>query len=120
LEAFARSRKLFPAFLFDTISPFPETVSSRKLSGVISTVSPPTTPPVENRGGRPAEYDWDSFTMEIIRRANAPDGLPEIQAELIRDMLQWFSDTYDAEPAESGVKNRISKIYNYLKKAKNS
>ena len=57
--------------------------------------------------------------MEIIRRANSPDGLPEVQAELIRNLLQWFSDTYGNEPAESAVKQRISKIYKYLNEAKN-
>jgi hypothetical protein len=77
-----------------------------------------TATPV-NRGGRPAEHDWDSFQMEIVKRANQPDGLPKVQAELIRDMLKWFSDNYNAEPAESAVKQRISKIYNYIAKGKN-
>jgi hypothetical protein len=72
-----------------------------------------------NRGGRPAEYDWDTFVMEVIRRANL-DGLPEKQADLIREMLVWFQTIFGQEPAESAVKKRISKIYSYLAKAKNS
>ena len=67
-----------------------------------------------NVGGRPAEYDWDSFMLEIIRRANTPDGLPDSQAELIREMLQWFTDKFGSEPAESSLKLRTSKIYKYL------
>lgn len=69
---------------------------------------------IANKGGRPQEYDWDTFVVEIIRRANTPDGLPETQAELIRDMLTWFSETCGREPAESSVKGRIAKIYQYL------
>ncbi|CTQ55390.1 hypothetical protein LP7551_03933 [Roseibium album] len=72
-----------------------------------------------NRGGRPIEYDWELFHLEIIGIANTPDGLPERQADLVRRMLQWFLNTQGAEPAESAVKSKISKIYKYLKKAKN-
>jgi hypothetical protein len=56
--------------------------------------------------------------MEIIRRANLPDGLPDTQADLIRDMLAWFLDATGREPAESAVKQRISKIYAYLREAR--
>jgi hypothetical protein len=57
--------------------------------------------------------------MEIVRRANLPDGLPDTQADLVRDMLTWFQTTYGQEPADSAVKARISKIYRYLEEAKN-
>ena len=57
--------------------------------------------------------------MEIIRRANLPDGLPETQADLVRDMLAWFLDASGREPAESAVKQRISKIYAHLRQARN-
>jgi hypothetical protein len=120
LEAFARKKNLFPTFLFDTLAPlqqrnpFPPSIGLRL----------PQTPAQEmmepaNRGGRPVQYDWDTFTMEIIRRANLPDGLPEKQADLVRHMLSWFQATFDQEPAESAVKARISKIYRYLERAKN-
>lgn len=119
LEALARSRDLFPPFLFDTLSPFPEKEVYARIHDHNPINASPVEPTVTNRGGRPLEYDWDSFTLEVICRANSPDGLPETQAELIRETLLWFSDTYGVEPAESAVKQRISKIYNYLKKAKN-
>lgn len=119
LEEFARSRDLFPPFLFDTLSPFPEKELYARIQDRNPISDSPIEPAAANRGGRPVEYDWDSFTMEIILRANSPDGLPETQAELIRDLLQWFSDNYGVEPAESAVKQRISKIYSYLKNAKN-
>jgi hypothetical protein len=129
LEAFARKRNLYPAFLFDTLAPFGD--QNRASPSVIlppaSNSSPPLRPdelsPLPskaiNKGGRPQEYDWDSFTMEIIHRANQPDGLPDTQAELVRDMLSWFNDRFASEPAESSVKSRISKIYKYLAEAKN-
>lgn len=129
LETFARAKGLYPAFLFDTLAPFSKTERhpTRLAASRPETNMPPadmaglepTIPPAA-KGGRPQTYDWDSFTLEIIRRADSLDGLPDVQAELIRDMLQWFRDTYDVEPAESSVKARISKIYRYLDEAKNS
>ncbi len=135
LEAFARSRNQFPAFLFDTLAPF-----NQRFTGPMPTIKSLLESRIEalrqapdiqggdqapvNRGGRPTEYDWDALTMEIIRHANSPDGLPEKQADLVREMLGWFSETYGTEPAESSVKQRISRIYKYLanhkSKAKNS
>ncbi len=121
LEEFARTRKLFPAFLFDTLAPFekPTTELLGQFTPNDPTTLQPQEPDAERKGGRPQEYDWNSFMLEIIRRANLPDGLPETQAELIREMLQWFRDRYDAEPADSSVKSRISKVYRYLGEAKN-
>lgn len=89
------------------------------LSGALYTpVAQVSLPETTNRGGRPSEYDWDSFMLEIIRRANSLDGLPDSQAELVRDMLQWFSITTGLEPAESSIKVRTSKIYKYLNESK--
>lgn len=120
LEVYARKRKLFPAFLFDTLAPFQQQDAFASLARI---ERPKTLIQQEstsaNRGGRPAQYDWDSFTMEIIHRANLPDGLPEKQADLVREMLSWFQTEYDQEPAESAVKARISKIYKYLDEARN-
>jgi hypothetical protein len=121
LKAYAEQRSLYPAFLFDTLAPFGNVEKLRAVTPLPRSAPEGPVPSKTDRnvGGRPPEYDWDSFISEVIRRANSPDGLPETQAELIRDMLLWFSDTYGVEPAESAVKQRISKIYNYLKKAKN-
>lgn len=127
LETLARKRNLFPAFLFDTLAPFgaSEEVNTVKKGHYFEPVAATAPETFEsqrssvNKGGRPPQYDWDSFTMEIIYRANHPDGLPPTQAELMRDMLAWFQERCGAEPAESSVKSRISKIYNYLDLAKN-
>ena len=67
-----------------------------------------------SRGGRPLEYDWNAFFIEIIRIANTPDGLPGKQSELIRDMLYWCENTWGKQPAESAAKQKISEIYNGL------
>lgn len=115
-EKFARMKKLFPAFLFDTLAPFEKAESPLDRFNRLAAKMTPVPPPVQpaNLGGRPTEYDWDSFMLEIIRRANTPDGLPDSQAELVREMLQWFTDKFGSEPAESSVKQRTSKIYKYL------
>lgn len=111
----AKAKSETPTFLFDTFAPFqPRSPSSHGRQTTATVKSKP-----KGAGGRPAEYDWDSFAFEIIHRANSIDGLPDTQAELIRDMLAWFRETYDAEPAESSVKSRVSKIYRYLEEARN-
>lgn len=137
LETFARKRGLFPAFLFDTLAPFEgtggfggslEPPRVRTLSAPVPVPgtaasqmpAPPTSvPQATNRGGRPQEYDWNSFALEIVHRANQPDGLPETPAELVRDMLDWFQAEFGKEPAESSVRERISKIYKYIAERKN-
>ena len=119
LEEFARKRQLFPTFLFDTMAPFVRVDAKRSSGEPPIAMTAPALPPTVNRGGRPQEHDWDSFTMEIIQRANMPDGLPEKQADLVRDMLAWFQRIHGREPAESAIKDRISKIYRYLREAKN-
>lgn len=121
LQEYAKLKKVYPAFLFDTLLPFtgaPTLLETLEKNRTSETATPSPTKK-ENRGGRPTEYDWDGFTLEVIRIANTPDGLPETQIELVRAMLDWFVETQGTEPAESSVKARISKIYNHLDKAKN-
>lgn len=112
LVELARSKGVYPAFLFDTLAPF-QSIATAAEGGKTAGARG------KNKGGRPQEYDWDTFIFEIIRQANTPDGLPEKQATLIRCMLEWCNENFGSEPAESSVKQRISKIYNYLEKAKN-
>ncbi len=118
LEAYAKNRNLYPRFLFDTLAPFAE-AEPAWMPAIKKPLKASEQPVPLNRGGRPQEYDWDTFLLEIIRKANTPDGLPDKQADLVKDMLFWFQETYSNEPAESAVKARISKIYRYLAEAKN-
>ncbi len=111
LRAFAESKKQRPAFLFDTLLPESEEADADSSEKVDRHRS---------RGGRPPEYDWDAFVIEIIRIANSLDGLPEKQSELIKAMLQWCEDTWGRQPAESGAKKKISEIYNGLGLGKKS
>ena len=99
LQVFAESKGKRPQFLFDTL--------------LSSDVEPPAPKPVPAKGGRPVEYDWDAFTVEIIRIANL-NSLPETQSELVSDMLERCERTCGKQPAESSVKARISRIYNGL------
>ena len=45
------------------------------------------------------------------------EGLPDIQAETVRRMMDWFSTTYgpDNVPSESAVKQRVSRFYHRLR-----
>jgi hypothetical protein len=120
LEKFARSKQLFPAFLFDTLAPFEKPESPLDRYNKLAIKLPVTAQPAKpvNQGGRPLEYDWDSFMLEVVRIANTLDGLPDSQADLVREMQEWFSATTDSEPAESSIKLRTSKIYKYLTEQK--
>ena len=104
LQEFAKKKGQFPAFLFDTLLPGSDAADDEIHD-----------PPKQSRahGGRPPEYDWDAFTIEIIRIADL-DGLPDRQSELIDTMLQWCENTWGKQPAESSVKARISQIFNGL------
>ena len=109
LRAYADRKGQRPAFLFDTL--LSETATEKTKQPALLREDSDQD---KSKGGRPREYDWDAFTIEIIRIANTPDGLPKTQAELIEKMFQWCQEEWGREPAESSVKNRISKIYNGL------
>ncbi len=108
LRAFAESKNQWPAFLFDTLLP-PKTEHNED----IPVADTETFGSTRSRVGRPLEYDWNEFVVEIIRIADL-DGLPEKQSELIKQMLYWCEGTWGRQPAESNVKTKISYIYNKL------
>ena len=103
LMAFAESRGERPAFLFDTM-----------LKPAAKAPKSDPAPHQKNKGGRPAEWDWNTFTLEIIRIANSPDGLPDTRAELAKIMQDWFIDQCDDHPADTTLADRIRPIYQYI------
>ena len=113
LRALAETKNQRPAFLFDTLLP-----QEVKHGDDVADDGPAPSRIARSRGGRPLEYDWDAFVIEIIRIADL-DGLPEKQSELKEQLLQWCEDTWGKQPAESSVKSRISHIYNKLGRVKN-
>ena len=64
-------------------------------------------------GGAPARYDWEAFAGAVARRVH-DRGLPQSQGELIRDMLDWFAETYGATPDESTVRRRVQAAWREL------
>ena len=105
LKALANSKGQRPTFLFDILMP---DIGREELPESESDL------PDKSKGGRPREYDWDALTIEIIRIANSPDGLPETQAALIEHLLQWCENAWGKQPADSSVKSRVSNIFNEL------
>jgi hypothetical protein len=69
----------------------------------------------KNRGGRPPKYDWEAFFVEITVRADL-DSLPNTQAELERDMAEWCFDAWGEQPAESVIRDKISRIFKHPRK----
>jgi hypothetical protein len=61
-------------------------------------------------GGRPAKYDWDAFTRELLRLANTPDGLPD-RAATTKHMKEWCVREWGDEPSDSAIRDKITRIY---------
>lgn len=57
--------------------------------------------------GRRAQYDWQTFAAEMVRRAAAGE-LPEKQAEFERQMLEWCATRWGREPSESQVREWVA------------
>ena len=52
--------------------------------------------PAGRKGGRPATFDWDAFYVELIGRIH-DEGLPKVQAELIRYMAEWCQNQWGVD-----------------------
>jgi len=75
-------------------------------------------PPISGTGGRPPKWDWDACWAEICRRVHF-DGLPVTQAELVRELQEWFVERYGDAPSDSQIKERVSKVFRALREAEN-
>lgn len=71
---------------------------------------------IQERGGAPARYDWDAFSGAMARRVHDL-GMPESQGQLIRDMLDWFAESYGSTPDESTVRKRVQSAWRELTRA---
>jgi hypothetical protein len=66
--------------------------------------------------GAPPRYDWDGFYAALARRVH-DRGIPASQSELVRDMLEWFSDRSEwSVPDESTIRRRVSIIWRELRR----
>ena len=68
--------------------------------------------------GAPPKYAWAAFDKEIKRIKKSDGGLPETQADLEGMMLQWCEDKWDRQPGLSTVRERLSPIYQELRRKK--
>jgi hypothetical protein len=67
--------------------------------------------------GAPPRYDWDTFFGALARRIH-DNGLPSTQAELFREMLEWFQTRHDEHaPDESTVRRKIAVVWRELNRA---
>jgi hypothetical protein len=69
-----------------------------------------------NRRGRKPKYDWPAFDVQLHRlldhhgRPSADDPKWSCQADVERAMAKWCLETWSQEPAESVIRDRVSKI----------
>lgn len=60
--------------------------------------------------GRPREYDWPGFAVELTRRLRA-NTLPARKSECEAAMLHWCSENWLKEPAPSMVREWVKAFY---------
>src|SRR5262245_43046967 len=61
--------------------------------------------------GVPPRHDWDGFYGALARRI-LEHGIPATQAELVREMLDWFERQGSREaPDESTVRRKITAVW---------
>ena len=65
------------------------------------------------RGGRPAQYDWDAFWIEVCRRLYE-NGPPKTQSQLVDEMLNWFIDRGDENIDQRTIQKKIAKLLKVL------
>jgi len=68
--------------------------------------------------GRPRKWDWDGATMHLLTIAQTPDGLPlgpGGQANIERELAEWFVKTTGDGPSPSQIRQHASKVMRTLK-----
>lgn len=60
--------------------------------------------------GRPREYNWPGFAVELVRRLRA-GVLPTRKSECEAQMLEWCSENWPREPAPSMVREWVKAFY---------
>jgi hypothetical protein len=67
--------------------------------------------------GVPPRHDWDSFYAALARRIHE-HGIPKTQAELVREMRDWFEQREDEHaPDESTIARKIRIVWQELCRA---
>lgn len=67
--------------------------------------------------GVPPRYDWDGFYGALARRIHE-HGIPATQAELVREMVDWFEARDEEQaPDESTVRRKITAVWRELRRA---
>jgi len=67
--------------------------------------------------GAPPRYDWDMFFAALTRRIFV-QGVPSTQAELVREMLDWFEKQNDQHaPDESTVRRKVAMVWRELNRS---
>ena len=95
---------------------FPIKVSPKDLVAALPRlVEHPKEEPSGPKRGRPREYDWDRFYIELAVEADL-NSLPNTQAECEAWAQEWFEKHYRKSPAISVIREKISPIYTHPRK----
>jgi hypothetical protein len=70
--------------------------------------------PDRKAGGRPRKWDWDGALIFLIARANTPDGLPSVQADVEKMMADYFERKNGDSPTESAIRERVQLLFDEM------
>lgn len=76
-------------------------------------------PERQGHGGRPTKHEWEKCWLKICVIIYL-EGIPKVQAKLVRRLADWFSTEFDKVPAESEIKKRVSAVFHAISEADNS
>ncbi len=99
-----RTRELFAAFPEPASLPL---IMEQRGRYLVSDFAPHRP----RRTGRPPKIKWDEFDFELTCVISALATLPKKQARLQTRMAHWCLDHWGFEPANSAIRDRISRIY---------
>jgi hypothetical protein len=72
----------------------------------------------QQRVGRPRKWDWERAMAYLVARANKPDGLPSVQADVEKMMAVYFERKHGASPAESLIREKVQLVFSALDQEK--
>jgi hypothetical protein len=93
--------------------------------GVMVRAATDQAPALERRGqerrtlGRPRKWDWDGALFFLVARANTPDGLPPVQADVEKMIADYFGRKNGGDcPSESSIREKVQLLFDAMDQEK--
>jgi hypothetical protein len=85
----------------------------------LASASPgPKAEPQRPRGGRPAQYDWDGFWIQVAMYAAANDFVPDDRVNLQRHMQEWTAQHWPQAPDPATIRIHLKRLFDTIEGAR--